>query len=52
MRVFIPCDAAALAVGADKIALAIAKEALARDVDLKLSGRFAGHVLAGTAGGS
>ncbi len=36
MRVFIPCDAAALAVGADKIALAIAKEALARGVDLKI----------------
>jgi formate dehydrogenase iron-sulfur subunit len=36
MRVFIPCDAAALAVGADKVALAIAKEALARGVDLKI----------------
>ena len=36
MRIYIPCDAAALATGADKIAAAVAAEATKRDVQVQI----------------
>lgn len=36
MRIFIPCDAASIAVGADALATAFAKEALRRGLDLTI----------------
>ena len=36
MRIFVPCDAAALSVGADKVARAIAGEAARRGIDIAL----------------
>ena len=35
-RIYVPCDAAALSVGADAVARAVVKEAAARDVDIQL----------------
>ena len=36
VRIFVPCDAAALSVGADRVAAAIASEAAKRNVDIAL----------------
>jgi len=36
MRIFVPCDAAAIAVGADKLAVAIAAEASARGIKAQI----------------
>jgi formate dehydrogenase iron-sulfur subunit len=36
IRIYVPCDAAAIAVGADKVAAAIQKEAAARKIDVEI----------------
>jgi formate dehydrogenase iron-sulfur subunit len=36
MRVYVPCDAAALAVGADRVAAALTREAAARGIEIAL----------------
>jgi len=36
MRIYVPCDAAALAVGADRIAAALTREAAARGIEITL----------------
>ena len=36
MRVYVPCDAGAIAVGADDVAVALERAATARDIDIDI----------------